>query len=293
MISGLIIQNDTAEEAPALTDGDSTDDKIVELWLHGKSGHTERSYRRTVDEFRAFVRKPLRSVQLSDLQVYADSLTGAQSSRSLRTNTVKSLLAFAQRIGATPVNVGGALKGKKQPQTLSARILTEGEVAKMLALTTGRDHALIRLCYGGGFRVSEVVALRWADIVDAKDDGAYATVTGKGDKVRTVRLSVETAKVLRELRGDASEMAYVFAGRDGKPIAAVSAWRHVSKAAKAAGIGRAVSPHFLRHSHASHSLERGASLVLVRDTLGHASVATTDRYLHARPGESSSRYLPV
>jgi integrase/recombinase XerD len=289
MISPLIIQ----EEAPALTDADATDDKIIGLWLHGKSAHTERSYRRTVAEFQAFVRKPLRSVLLSDLQAYENILGGAQSSRSLRTNTVKSLLAFAQRIGATPVNVGAALKGKKQPQSLAARILSEGEVAKMLALTEGRDHAIVRLCYGGGFRVSEVVALRWADIVDATDGGAYATVTGKGDKVRTVRLSIETAKVLRELRGDAIETAYVFAGHNGKPIAAVSAWRTVSKAARAAGIGRAVSPHFLRHSHASHSLERGASLVLVRDTLGHASVATTDRYLHARPGESSSRYLPV
>ncbi len=54
-----------------------------------------------------------------------------------------------------------------------------------------------------------------------------------------------------------------------------------------------VSPHWLRHAHASHSLDRGASINLVRDTLGHASIATTGKYSHARPNESSSKFLPL
>jgi integrase/recombinase XerD len=151
----------------------------------------------------------------------------------------------------------------------------------------------VRLCYGGGFRVSELVALRWADIVEARDGGVFATVIGKGEKIRTVRLSQDTANVLRELRAGADDTAYVLAKRNGKAIAAVSAWRMVARVARTAKIKRAVSPHFLRHSHASHALDHGSSLTLVRDTLGHASVATTDAYLHARPGESSSKYLPV
>ena len=67
----------------------------------------------------------------------------------------------------------------------------------------------------------------------------------------------------------------------------------VSAAAKRAGITGKVSPHALRHAHASHSLERGAKLHLVQATLGHSSVAVTSRYLHARPSESSGLYLPT
>ncbi|MEP0755582.1 site-specific integrase [Trichocoleus sp. Lan] len=62
--------------------------------------------------------------------------------------------------------------------------------------------------------------------------------------------------------------------------------------ANALGLKRKVSPHWLRHAHASHSLDRGAPIHLVQATLGHESVATTSRYLHARPNDSSSLYLP-
>ncbi len=64
-------------------------------------------------------------------------------------------------------------------------------------------------------------------------------------------------------------------------------------AAERAGLPASVSAHWLRHAHASHSLERGAPIHLVQTTLGHASVATTGRYLHARPSDSSARYLGV
>jgi len=69
--------------------------------------------------------------------------------------------------------------------------------------------------------------------------------------------------------------------------------RIVQAAAKRAGLEVHVSPHWLRHSHATHALERGAPIHLVAATLGHASVATTGKYLHARPTDSSARYLVV
>ena len=69
--------------------------------------------------------------------------------------------------------------------------------------------------------------------------------------------------------------------------------RIVTKAAVRAGVEGKVSPHWLRHGHATHALERGAPIHLVQATLGHASVATTGRYLHARPTDSSSKYLGV
>ena len=67
----------------------------------------------------------------------------------------------------------------------------------------------------------------------------------------------------------------------------------VRQAAKQAGVTGTVSPHWLRHAHASHALDHGAPIHLVQATLGHASVSTTSAYLHARPGDSSARYLTV
>ena len=73
----------------------------------------------------------------------------------------------------------------------------------------------------------------------------------------------------------------------------VAVLRVVRAAAKRAGIDLPVSPHWFRHAHASHALDRGAPIHLVQATLGHASITTTGRYLHARPQDSSSRFLPL
>jgi integrase/recombinase XerD len=89
----------------------------------------------------------------------------------------------------------------------------------------------------------------------------------------------------------------VFQSREGddsgQHLDRTQVYRIVSAAAIRAGIQGKVSPHWLRHAHASHSLDRGAPIHLVQQTLGHASVATTSKYLHARPSDSSALYLPM
>jgi site-specific recombinase XerD len=286
-------------ETPAvpvpISDADATDEQLIALWLHERSRHTIRAYRRDVEHLCAFLSgKPLRAITLGDLQAFSDTLTGEGSSRGRVIASVKSLLSFGAKLGALPFNVGAALRKPAARDTLADRILTEDDTAKMLALTTGRNHVLIRLLYAGGFRVSEIVALRWADLADAPNGGMFVTVHGKGDKTRTVRISTKTASLVRALRVDAPASAFVFPGRARNgATSAVQAWRIVRTAARRAGIEKAVSPHFLRHSHASHAIERGAKVTCVRDTLGHSSIAVTDRYAHARPGESSGDVLAV
>jgi integrase/recombinase XerD len=274
-------------------DADATDAKIVAMWLHGRSKHTVRAYRRAIDLLDAFLgRKPLRLLTLSDLQRFADSLTGAASSRGQTLAAVKSLLSFAVKLGALVRNVGVLVKKPAARDGLADRILDESDVQKMLALTTGRDHALVRLAYASALRVSELVGLRWSDLANADDGGLFLTVCGKGGKTRTVRVSAATAKTVRALRGDAPASAHVFAGRNGG-LDPSQAWRIVRAAAVRAGLEKPVSPHFMRHAHASHAIDRGELVTTVRDTLGHSSIAVTDRYAHARPGQSSSRLLAV
>ena len=116
---------------------------------------------------------------------------------------------------------------------------------------------------------------------------------GKGNKTRTVLLPLSVWAALISIRGTAADDAPIFRSRRGGHLDVSQVVRVVKAAAKRAGLSAAVSPHWMRHAHASHALDRGAPIHLVQTTLGHASVATTGRYLHARPTESSSRYLPL
>lgn len=268
------------------------DDKLIELWLHGRSAHTQRAYRRDVGRLRAFIGKSLAELTLGDLQNFADSLAGRDSSRARTLNGCRSLLTFAERTGAIALNVGAALRVPKGRDGLADRILSSREVRKMLrAAETPRDAALLTLLYFGAFRRAELRGLTWASAAEADDGGAFLTVLGKGAKTRTVRIPRDVWSMVAALRpADAPIEQPIFVGRSGA-LDGSSIWRIVRGAAQRAGLKQPVSPHFLRHSHASHALDKGAPIALVRDSLGHASVSTTDRYLHARPSDSSSRYL--
>ena len=269
-----------------------SDAQAVDLWLYGRSPHTQRAYRADVGRFMVFAGKPLPQITLADLQAFADSLAPlSPASRARTLSAVKSLLAFSHRLGYLPFDVGQAVRLPAIRGTLAERILSEGDVQRMLALEPGpRNRALLRLLYGAGLRVSELVALTWRDAQDRGDSGQM-TIMGKGGKTRAVLLSMDTWRELGTLRG--ADDAPVFPSRNGGHLDPSQVRRIVKGAARRAGITAPVSPHWLRHAHASHALDRGCPIHLVQATLGHASVATTGRYLHARPTDSSSRYLAV
>jgi integrase/recombinase XerD len=271
----------------------TSDAQLLALWLHGKSQQTQRSYRRTVLDFLTLVAVPLPQVCLQDVQDYADALSDrglADGSQAAALTAVKSVLSFASTIGYTSFNVGAAVPLPKVRQTLAARIVTrETAAAVMAGETNPRNHALLRLLYFGGLRVSEISTLRWRDLNPRDDDSGQVTVYGKGGKTRAILLPAHVWRDVMALRGDASDDEPVFCGRGGALTAS-----QVARIVKAAGVRAGVpglSPHWLRHAHASHALDAGAAIHVVRDTLGHASVATTSRYLHARPDASSSMYL--
>ena len=283
----------SAVEVPRVQQSDA-DGQLVSLWLHGRSPHTQRAYRADVDRFLAFVARPLPAVTLGDLQAFADSLEDlAPSSRARTLAAIKSLLAFGQRTGYLPLNVGAALKLPTAKNTLAERILSETQVHRLLALEPNhRNQVLLRLLYVAGLRVSELAALKWRDL-QPRDDAGQVTIFGKGQKTRVVLLPISVWRELERL-GRRPAHAPVFASRrGGGHLHPTAVERVVWRAARRAGIEGKVSPHWLRHAHATHALDRGAPIHLVQATLGHASVATTGRYLHARPTDSSARYLVI
>jgi Site-specific recombinase XerD len=233
-------------------------------------------------------------VTLGDLQDFADSLGElAPASRGRILSAIKSLLSFGHQLGYLPFDVGRPIKLPGQKNRLAERILLETDVQRMLALEPHRrNHALLRLLYSAGLRVSELCALTWRDAQERADAGQVVAY-GKGGKTRAVLLSTATWQELVGLRESADSDAPVFRSRKGGHLDESQILRIVRGASKRAGIDALVSPHWLRHAHASHALDRGCPIHLVQATLGHASVATTGRYLHARPSDSSARYLAV
>ncbi len=280
-----------ATRMPSMEDDDS---RVVALWLHGRPAETQRAYRREADRFRMFVSKPLAAVTLGDVQGYTDTLLDlAPSSQGRALGAVKSLLAFAHRLGYLPFDVGRAVRVPSRRDGLAQRILSEAEVHRLLTLEPDpRNYVLLRFLYASGVRVSEAVGVRWEDMT-TRDEGGQVTVYGKGGKTRHILLPPPIWRELLVLRGDALSVAPLFRSQRGGHLHPSQVLRIVKAAARRAGLSGAESPHWLRHAHASHALDRGAPIHLVQATLGHSSVATTGRYTHARPTDSSARYLAL
>lgn len=268
---------------------------VVELWLSTKtSPHTRRAYGYEAAGFLAFVAKPLHQVTLADIQHWVDreeSRGLKASSRNRGVTAVKSLLSFAHATGYLAFNPGVAVKLRPNRDRLAERILSEEEVVRIIgAVEDPRDRLMLSLLYLSGVRVSELCSLRWRDLAPRRGGGGQITVFGKGGRTRSILLPENAWREIATSSGQPD--APVFASRKGGgPLDPSQVRRIVYAAAKAAGLPKKVSPHWMRHAHASHALDRNAPIHLVQATLGHASVATTGRYLHARPTESSSLYL--
>jgi integrase/recombinase XerD len=150
-----------------------------------------------------------------------------------------------------------------------------------------RDRAMIELLYATGLRVSELVAVRMADL---HLDEQYLTCVGKGSKERLVPIGETAADWIRRYHHEArpelakrpqgKRTSALFLNARGGPISRVGFWKVLKRYGRAAGLPRTLSPHVLRHSFATHLLERGADLRAIQMMLGHADLSTTQIYTH-------------
>jgi integrase/recombinase XerD len=287
----LFQRKETKALVPVLPDGNAA---LIAMWLHGRPQTTQDAYSSDIARLLAFTdNKPLNTITLGDLQRFADSLADLSPwSQARILKACKSIMTFACK--ALPdffkVNAGAALRMPKSKNTLAERILTEREVLLMIELEPDfRNRLILRLFYNAGIRRAELVTLCWRDIQDRPEaHTGQITVFGKGEKTRAIVLSPGIwHELMRYSTMVISEPQYLLFN-----LSASQIYRIVRAAATRAGIDKPVSPHWMRHAHASHALDRGAPISLVQATLGHESVQTTGKYLHARPGESSSKYLP-
>ena len=147
-----------------------------------------------------------------------------------------------------------------------------------------RDRAILELMYATGFRVSEVASLKLSDL---NLEVGFIKCRGKGSKERIVPLGNVAKHFLERYINEARERLlkgkisiYLFIGQGGKNLSRQSIWKIIKKVAKKANIRKKISPHILRHSFATHLLERGADLRSVQEMLGHSNITTTQIYTH-------------
>ncbi|MHC5019840.1 MAG: site-specific tyrosine recombinase/integron integrase [Planctomycetota bacterium] len=212
------------------------------------------------------------------------------SERGLAASTVARRLAalrtFYDDQHGADANPFRKVRPPRIPKRLP-KVLSENDMQQLLdgsaveGLST-RDRAVCELLYATGIRVSECAGLQ---VEDVDLEGATVRVLGKGNKERLVPLGRSAAVAIhawlheREVAGAPSRGA-LFLNKRGGPLTARSVRRVVSRALAAAGLSGAGSPHTFRHSFATHLLDNGADLRVVQELLGHASVATTQRYTH-------------
>jgi integrase/recombinase XerD len=265
----------------------TTDAELLQLWLAGRPPATRMAYTRDVELFLKAVGKPLREVAGADVALFAADLRGSRSTQARRVASLKSLFGFGLKLGLLPANPTLVIRCPRAEGAAHERILTEEEVTLVIAeAAPGRDRCLVRTLYLAGLRITEALGLRFVDV-----GKRWLTVRGKGSRTRTVVVPLDLVNDLRLLRWQTDlDEAHVFKGEHGRTISGRYARRMIRVASEEA-IGKPISPHFLRHTHATVALEKGAPIHLVQNSLGHRSLATTAMYLHVRPNQGSSQYL--
>lgn len=299
----VAVELDRIQQAARNMDRIASDPEMIAIWLRNQvSPHTRTSYEHAWNTWQGHSGgRPLAATTLADLQDFQAALAQERKPGSVNTmmSALRSVFAMAHRKGYIRSNPCAEINDLPNPNrsgtasALSRRILTRTEVARLLeAARPGRDFTLYLMLYHTGCRVSEALALRWEDL---NLEGLLPTLTvlqGKGGKGRVIRLSERLRETLTELRPqDAEPNGLVFATRTGGPMARNNVWTSLRRAARQSGIDRDISPHWFRHAHASHALDGGAPVQSVKETLGHASLATTSLYVHARNGGDSGLWL--
>jgi integrase/recombinase XerD len=279
----------------------TNDAELMESWLANLgSPLTRKNFEITAERFLAALPMGIRAATVEDVREALEVITRHVSEAAGRQYVlrIKSLLGYAHRLGYAPFNAGATIKvrsdARNRGANLAKRIISEVDVALLVrGARTKRDRILLEVLYAGGLRVSELVALTWSDVLTRDKEGrVQLSIVGKGGVVRQVLLPAAVSRSLLSLRGDAGANDPVFASRKGGgPLTTRAVQGTVKRAAAKAGLDAPISPHWLRHAHASHAIDRDATLPEVQSTLGHGNIATTSGYLHARPESSSGLRL--
>jgi integrase/recombinase XerD len=260
----------------------------------GLSPHTIEGYRRDLEKLEAFAERKGRttsSLSANDLREFLRGLHReglSLRSVSRATSAIRGLYRFAAAEGLLRKDPADELDSSRAPRSLP-RYLSLDEVDALLSAPDAstpdglRDRAMVELLYATGLRVSELVSLR---VRDVHAEVGYLVCRGKGRKERVVPCGRSAMRWLeRYLSAGRPELLVrandgLFLSRRGAPMTRQRFFQLLQGYGRKAGIRRALSPHVLRHSFATHLLERGCDLRSLQLMLGHSNIGTTSIYTH-------------
>jgi integrase/recombinase XerC len=223
----------------------------------------------------------------------------SRSTAARRIAAVRSWCRFLCRQGLLEANPGDGLRGPRQDKKLP-HFLSEKDLQRLLATPPVdtplgmRDRAILETLYSAGVRVSELTGLNLADL---DLDSGMATVRGKGKRERLALLGPQALAAVRSWLGErpnlgprAASQTAVFLNKNGTRLTTRSVGRLLDKYLAQAGLDPRASPHTLRHSFATHLLDRGADIRSVQELLGHRSLGTTQIYTHVTTNRLRDSY---
>ena len=262
----------------------------------GTSPLTLEAYRRDVERLVDYARTKsattpmdVTSKLLREFIYHLKDLGLSPSSIRRNVSAVRTYFRFLMSDGIVARDPSERLETPRKWRTLPD-VLTVEEISRLLAAPTlddplaFRDRAMLELAYGAGLRVSEWITVGVKDLLL---EDKLVRVFGKGSKERLVPIGRSAigavATYVRELRPRLEKgggKGVLFLNARGEPLTRMGAWKILRRYVERAGIQKAVSPHTLRHSFATHLLEGGADLRAVQEMLGHADISTTQIYTH-------------
>ena len=275
----------------------------------GASPHTIKSYREDLSALAEYLadgdgKTPAPgSITTTELRGFVSALHEAgyaKSSIARRLASVRSFLRFGQRQGWSKANPAKALRNPRKSHKLP-HYLSSDEVGKLLTAPQGeaamaiRDRAILETLYSAGLRVSELVGLTDGEVDLA---AGIVRVRGKGKKERLSPIGSYAAKALKHWlavrklspREKQGREAPVFTNKFGTRLTTRSVARMLEKYLTVTGLDQRTSPHTLRHSFATHLLDRGADIRSVQELLGHKSLVTTQIYTHVSTANLRAAY---
>jgi integrase/recombinase XerD len=262
--------------------------------------HTQRSHISSCKRFAAYLKRSPDTVTVDEIRLFQLHLTETGASICNR-NRIMTGLRFLFRVTLRRLDLAAEIYHIKEPHKIPL-VMSPDEAKRLLAMAgTLKVHVLLALGYGAGLRAGEVVRLGVGDIDSAQN--IIRIVQAKGRKDRHVMLSPETLDLLRQWwkvrptrydTGVPQEQRWLFPGRKpGKPMTTRQLNRLFHETADAAGIKKAVTLHALRHSFATHLLERGTDIRIIQALLGHDKLDTTARYTRVATGMISAIESPL
>ena len=277
----------------------------------GLADNTIQSYSRDLVRFVQFLEtRNLTLLNLSQKQIkeHLGILRKGLSARSVARNisTIKMFFRFLVSEGHSKENPARLLETPRLAHKLPV-ILSMDEVERLLnrpkvSTQKGkreRDRAMLELLYATGLRVSELVGLK---VLNVNLESGYVRTLGKGSKERLVPIGEKANVAIREylsngrlLLEKGAESPYLFLNFRGRQLTRQGFWKLIKTHAINSGISKNISPHTLRHSFATHLLERGADLRSIQIMLGHSDISTTQIYTHVeseRLKEIHKKYHP-